>query len=72
MFNLEKKNIYNYFILHTLFTYNNKHTVSPLFLLVGQISVPYFENGGSEKKECLGVLKRVPARYICLGGLVYF
>ena len=55
-------------MLYTLFTYNNnRHSVSPLFLLVGQISVPHFENGVSEKRKSFWGLKRVSARYICLG-----
>ena len=46
------------------------------FIAGGQLSVPNFEKGKSEKNECLGGLKRIPATgiflFVCLGGLVKF
>ena len=52
----------------------NLNTVSASlpFLPQGQLSVPHFEKGGSEKNECLGGLKIVPATDMCLRGLTMF
>ena len=46
-------------------------TVSDTLYAGGQLSVPYFEKGGSEKNKCLGGLKEFCHGYLP-GGLTMF